>query len=171
MFFVFKGFRGRLLVSQLLLLMSALCSVAVATLTITELTQDEGAEQLAELLQIMRETGAGNFVLDEPTTGLDARGIALVGGIIGDLVAEGRSVVGISHDMRFVAETFARVVVLRDGRITLDGTPREVFGPDQWETLRAGGLEPPAAARIGSRLGLGSTPTDDAIVAALAARG
>ena len=33
MFFVFKGFRGRLLVSQLLMLVSALASVAVATLT------------------------------------------------------------------------------------------------------------------------------------------
>jgi ATP-binding cassette subfamily B protein len=33
MFFVFTGFRGRLLVSQLLLLVSALCSVGVATLT------------------------------------------------------------------------------------------------------------------------------------------
>jgi ATP-binding cassette subfamily B protein len=33
MFFVFKGYRGRLLVSQLLLLVSALASVAVATLT------------------------------------------------------------------------------------------------------------------------------------------
>ena len=33
MFFVFTGYRGRLLVSQLLLLISALCSVGVATLT------------------------------------------------------------------------------------------------------------------------------------------
>ena len=33
MFFVFKGFRGRLFVSQFLLLISALCSVGVATLT------------------------------------------------------------------------------------------------------------------------------------------
>jgi ATP-binding cassette subfamily B protein len=33
MLFVFKGYRGRLLVSQLLLLVSALCSVGVATLT------------------------------------------------------------------------------------------------------------------------------------------
>ena len=33
MLFVFKGYRGRLVVSQLLLMISALCSVAVATLT------------------------------------------------------------------------------------------------------------------------------------------
>jgi hypothetical protein len=31
-------------------------------------------------------------------------------------------------------------------------------------------VEPPLAARIGARLGLGSTPTDAALVGALAAR-
>jgi len=39
-------------------------SAAVATLTVTELSQDEGAEQLADLLLELSETGATNFVLD-----------------------------------------------------------------------------------------------------------
>lgn len=39
-------------------------SVAVATLTETELTQDEGVEKLAALLLDMKETGAHHFVLD-----------------------------------------------------------------------------------------------------------
>ncbi len=37
---------------------------AVATLTVTELTQEAGAEQLADLLNELAETGALNFVLD-----------------------------------------------------------------------------------------------------------
>jgi energy-coupling factor transport system ATP-binding protein len=109
-------------------------------------------------------------VLDEPTTGLDARGIELVASIIRELVAEGRSVVGISHDMRFVAGTFDRVVVLEAGRITLQGSPAEVFAEPAWPVLRSAGLEPPPAAVTGARLGLGSTPTEDAVVAALAHR-
>jgi len=109
-------------------------------------------------------------VLDEPTTGLDARGVALVSSIVRDLVAEGRSVVGISHDLRFVAETFERVAVLDTGRIVLEGTPAEIFAEAHWPTLRKAGLEPPVAALIGARLGLGSTPTEDSIVKALAAR-
>jgi energy-coupling factor transport system ATP-binding protein len=109
-------------------------------------------------------------VLDEPTTGLDAHGVALVGTIIGDLVTEGRSVVGISHDMRFVAETFDRVVVLEAGHVSLDGTPVEVFAEASWPALRSAGLEPPAAARVGAQLGLGSTPTEASVVDALAAR-
>lgn len=39
-------------------------SVAIATLTETELTQDEGVEKLAALLFDMKETGARHFILD-----------------------------------------------------------------------------------------------------------
>ena len=39
-------------------------SVAIATLTETELTQDEGVEKLAALLLDMKETGAQHFILD-----------------------------------------------------------------------------------------------------------
>jgi energy-coupling factor transport system ATP-binding protein len=109
-------------------------------------------------------------VLDEPTTGLDARGVALIESIVGDLVDEGRTVVGISHDLRFVAHTFERVAVLDAGRLVRQGTPTEVFAEPAWPVLRAAGLEPPFAAILGARLGLGSTPTEDAVVAALAAR-
>jgi len=110
------------------------------------------------------------FVLDEPTTGLDARGVDRIEHIVRELVEAGRTVIGISHDMRFVAETFERVVVLDRGRIVLDGTTEEVFAEDRWPALRGAGLEPPEAAVIGTRLGLGSTPTEAAIVGALTSR-
>jgi energy-coupling factor transport system ATP-binding protein len=109
-------------------------------------------------------------VLDEPTTGLDTRGIERVATVVRELAAEGRTVIGISHDMHFVAETFARVVVLDHGRIVLDGTPAEVFAQPEWPTLRKAGLEPPVAALTGARLGLGTTPTDDSVLEALSRR-
>lgn len=109
--------------------------------------------------------------LDEPTTGLDAHGVSRVTGIIGDLRESGRSVVLVSHDMRIVAETCDRVVVLEGGRIVLQGSPTEVFAEAAWPHLRAAGLEPPAAAVRGALLALGSTPTEAAILVALAARG
>jgi energy-coupling factor transport system ATP-binding protein len=108
------------------------------------------------------------LVLDEPTTGQDARGTDRVRSIVERRAAEGRTVIAISHDMRFVAETFERVVVLRAGRVVLDAPPEIVFGAASWEALRSTFLEPPLAARVGERLGLGSTPTDDAVVARLA---
>jgi energy-coupling factor transport system ATP-binding protein len=111
--------------------------------------------------------GTPVVILDEPTTGQDARGVDRVHRIVEELAAAGRTVVAISHDMRFVAETFARVVVMRSGRIVLDGSPEEVFAQAAWPTLASTFLEPPLASRIGARLGLGSTPTDSSLLAAL----
>ncbi|MCU0505242.1 MAG: energy-coupling factor ABC transporter ATP-binding protein [Chloroflexi bacterium] len=108
-------------------------------------------------------------VLDEPTTGQDLRGIARVQAIVASLAADGRTVIAISHDMRFVAETFGRVVVMRAGRVVLEGTPAAAFGEPAWPVLTSTYLEPPLAARAGARLGLGATPTESAFVEALAA--
>ncbi len=110
------------------------------------------------------------LVLDEPTTGQDERGVRLVRAVIEGAAADGRTVIAISHDMRFVAEAFERVVVLRAGRVVLDGAPDEVFDDANAETLRSTYLEPPVAAAVGARLGLGSTPTDELLIGALRSR-
>jgi energy-coupling factor transport system ATP-binding protein len=106
-------------------------------------------------------------ILDEPTTGQDARGIGRVGEIIERMVEHGRTVLVTSHDMRFVAESVARVIVLRDGRVLLDGSPPEVFDERSWPLLATTHLDPPWAARVGARIGLGSTPTEGSLIAAL----
>ncbi|CAN5474891.1 hypothetical protein BH20CHL6_BH20CHL6_01260 [soil metagenome] len=113
--------------------------------------------------------GTAAVVLDEPTTGQDAPGVRLVQGIVGALAAEGRTVVAISHDMRFVAETFERVVVMHEGRVVLDGSPTDVFAQSAWPILRSTHLEPTFPALVGTRLALGATPTEAVFVDALAA--
>ena len=113
--------------------------------------------------------GTPIVVLDEPTTGQDARGIARIQEIVAGLASESRTIVTISHDMRFVAESFERVVVMRDGRIAADGPPETVFAEAAYSALGSTNLEPPLAARVGARLGLGSTPTEGALIEALAA--
>jgi energy-coupling factor transport system ATP-binding protein len=115
--------------------------------------------------------GTPIVILDEPTTGQDARGVARIQAIIDDLAKAGRTVIAISHDMRFVAESFGRVVVMGSGRVLLDGPPAEVFAEDAWPVLASTYLEPPYTARVGARLGLGATPTEDSLLAALSARG
>jgi energy-coupling factor transport system ATP-binding protein len=110
-------------------------------------------------------------VLDEPTTGQDARGVARIRELVANLASEGRTVVTVSHDMRFVAETVERVVVMGSGRVLLDGTPAEVFAEASWPSLRSTNLEPPLAAELGSRWHLGSTPTEASLVGALQSRG
>jgi energy-coupling factor transport system ATP-binding protein len=64
-------------------------------------------------------------VLDEPTMGLDAEQIGRVASIVATLVAEGRTVVAISHDARFVAGSFERVIRLDGGRVIADERPSD----------------------------------------------
>ncbi len=108
-------------------------------------------------------------VLDEPTTGQDARGVQRVESIVDDMASAGRTVIAISHDMRFVADCFERVIVMREGRVILDGRPEEIFAEANWSLLASTYLEPPLPARVGAKLGLGSTPTDALLIERLAA--
>ncbi|HEY7526767.1 MAG TPA: ABC transporter ATP-binding protein [Candidatus Limnocylindria bacterium] len=108
------------------------------------------------------------LVLDEPTTGQDAAGIGLVQAVMAEAHEEGRTVIAISHDMEFVASNFDRVGVMRGGRLVADGSPKAVFAESNWPLLASTYLVPPLAARVGARLGLGETPTAEALLAALA---
>ena len=119
-------------------------------------------------LASVQAMGTSVLVLDEPTTGQDLRGVTIVDTLIQDAHAAGRTVIAISHDMEFVARSFDRVVVLHSGRVILDGAPASVFAESSWEALRSTYLEPPLPAVVGSKLGLGATPTDAALLAALA---
>ena len=119
-------------------------------------------------LASVQAMGTPVLVLDEPTTGQDLRGVEIVRRLIEGAHADGRTVIAISHDMEFVAESFDRVVVLRGGKVILDDPPASAFAESSWEALRSTYLEPPLPAALGSQLGLGDTPTDAALLAALA---
>ncbi|HEV8488938.1 MAG TPA: ATP-binding cassette domain-containing protein [Candidatus Limnocylindrales bacterium] len=109
------------------------------------------------------------LVLDEPTTGQDPLGIRRVGAVVDRLRAAGRTVVAVTHDMEFAADHFSRVIVMTRGEVVLDGPPAAVFAAERTALLARAGIERPVAARVGERLGLGSTPTEAALLAALSA--
>lgn len=95
-------------------------------------------------------------VLDEPTTGQDARGVELVAGIVDALADDGRTVVAITHDMDFCAEHFDRVLVMAEGLVVADGDPREVF--EHPDALARAAVEPPQLLRLAERLGWDARP-------------
>jgi len=90
------------------------------------------------------------LVLDEPTGGLDRRATDQLMTVLHDLVAEGRSVVLITHDMRLVGEHAERMVVLNGGVLRADGSTAEVMACH--ELLQAAGIRPPAVARLAADL-------------------
>jgi energy-coupling factor transport system ATP-binding protein len=111
--------------------------------------------------------GTPVVVLDEPTTGQDADGVARVQRIVRSLAEAGRTIIAISHDMRFVADTFERVVVMGSGRVLLDNSPAEVFRESNWPELASTFVDPPLAARVAARLGLPPVASDAELIAAL----
>lgn len=92
------------------------------------------------------------IVLDEPTTGLDHRGMMEMMSLISRLHQEGHTILAITHDMRLVAEYAKRVIVLHEGRIIADGTPQAVFAKQ--EILATAQVEPPAVCRFALSVGL-----------------
>lgn len=66
-------------------------------------------------------TDLSTYVLDEPTVGLDAEGIAKVHHLIGELRQQGKAVIVITHDEKMAAQA-DRIVVIRDGVVALETT-------------------------------------------------
>jgi len=67
------------------------------------------------------------LVLDEPTVGLDARGLEETFGWLAELHAQGRTIVLVTHDMALAAAHAGRVVVLGQGPGHRDGPPAGLF--------------------------------------------
>ena len=90
------------------------------------------------------------IVLDEPTAMLDPRGRAEVLKTIRRLNREqGITIVLITHFMDEAVRA-GRVVVMDDGKILMDGTPREVFS--HVAQLKQVGLDVPQAAELADAL-------------------
>jgi energy-coupling factor transport system ATP-binding protein len=66
-------------------------------------------------------------VLDEPTRGMDTSHKASLTRMLRELAAEGKAIMVITHDPEFAARVGDRYAVLEEGRVTVTGTPREVF--------------------------------------------
>ena len=91
------------------------------------------------------------LILDEPTIAQDVRGRRRIAEIVRTLSQRGKLVLAILHDMDFVAECFERVIVMAQGRVVAEGTPRRVFSDA--EALQAARLDPPHVTQLCTRLG------------------
>ncbi|MCE2447465.1 MAG: ATP-binding cassette domain-containing protein [Candidatus Latescibacteria bacterium] len=86
------------------------------------------------------------LVLDEPTAGLDPRTTASLCKLFVELSNQGRTLVLISHDMELVGHLATHVVVLRHGRIELQGPTRAVLAHPEFESIS--GLVPPMSVQL-----------------------
>jgi zinc transport system ATP-binding protein len=63
------------------------------------------------------------FVMDEPTAGVDARSQETLAATLRDLVARGRTVVLVAHELGPLEPLITRSMVLEDGRVAYEGVP------------------------------------------------
>ncbi len=87
----------------------------------------------------------GVLVLDEPTTGQDAERMRAFLLLLEAVRARtGLTVLTVTHDIRGLASRAARIVLLGEGKVRLDGPAAAVFARTE-ELLRWGVLPPPVA--------------------------
>lgn len=120
------------------------------------------------------------LILDEPTAGLDPKGRDEILDQISYLHEKrGITIILVSHSMEDVARYADRLIVVNDGKIPYDGTPREVF--THYEELEKIGLAAPQITYImhdlaakGIAVDVHATTVDEAkksILEALAGKG
>ncbi len=82
------------------------------------------------------------LILDEPTAGLDPAGRDEILDLVARMHRErGMTVLLVSHSMEDVAKYVQRIIVMNQGQVMLDGTPKQVFA--HYKELEAVGLAAP----------------------------
>ena len=102
------------------------------------------------------------LILDEPTAGLDPQAKKNLLAEIKKLHRAGVTIIFVSHAMEDIAALASRVIVLAQGRILFEGTPRKLFG--QAEILERAGLLPPPITQIMPKLLRAGFPVSTEII-------
>lgn len=76
------------------------------------------------------------MLFDEPTSALDPELIGEVLSVISDLAKEGRTMLLVTHEMKFAQEVADRIVFLNGGIVEEEGDPKVVFNSPKSENLR-----------------------------------
>ena len=101
------------------------------------------------------------LVLDEPVAGLDPRSKEELLKRIRKLhEKQGITIVFISHNMEDIANMADKVIIMNQGKILLEGSPKEVFDMSQADDILLAGLLPPKTAIILDELNRGGLKVD-----------
>ncbi len=76
------------------------------------------------------------LLFDEPTSALDPELVNEVLAVMRDLAAEGRTMLIVTHEMRFARDVSTQIVFLHQGQVEEVGPPEKVFGNPDSERCR-----------------------------------
>ena len=117
----------------------------VGILQVADEPTDSLPTGLARLVEVARAlaTSPTTLLLDEPSSGLDARETEGLGEVLTQLASEGMGILLVEHDMSLVMGVCARVDVLDNGRVIARGDPVSVrANPDVQEAYLGGDTGP-----------------------------
>jgi len=86
------------------------------------------------------------YVLDEPTSGQDHNGRRAIAELILKLNKEGRTIIVITHDMKFVAQVAERTILMANGEILGDSSTRDILL--NIDLLEKAAIKPPQIAQL-----------------------
>ncbi len=76
------------------------------------------------------------MLFDEPTSALDPELVGEVLSVIGDLAREKRTMILVTHEMKFARDVANHIVFLHNGVIEEQGPPEAIFGAPRSERLK-----------------------------------
>jgi L-cystine transport system ATP-binding protein len=76
------------------------------------------------------------ILFDEPTSALDPELVGEVLNVIRQLAKEGKTMVIVTHEMKFAAEVATNVIFMADGKVVEQGEPEKMFVCPQEERTR-----------------------------------
>jgi octopine/nopaline transport system ATP-binding protein len=76
------------------------------------------------------------MLFDEPTSALDPELVGEVLKVIADLAREGRTMILVTHEMKFARGVASHVVYLYNGLVEEEGPPEQIFGAPKSERLK-----------------------------------
>ena len=140
---------------------------ALAAVEMTEYKDDQphklsgGQKQRVAIAGILA-MNPDYIILDEPTAMLDPVGRQEVMNTILRLnIEEGKTIILITHFMSEAVQA-DRVAVMEEGKLVLEGPPREVF--NEVDTMKSLGLDVPQVTELAARLKAVGVPLPDGIL-------
>ena len=136
----------------------ALGRVGLAALAERGVLSMSGGERGRVLLARLLATRAPLLAADEPAAGLDPAAQLLVLDLLRKEAAGGRAVILTLHDLALAARTCDRLVVLSEGAVIAEGSPRGALSPEVLSRafgLEGDWIETPDGPLLSARRGVG----------------
>jgi energy-coupling factor transport system ATP-binding protein len=108
------------------------------------------ADRFKAVFAAVLAMNTGILLLDEPIAGQDSRGCRMIMDITAELHQKGKTILLITHNIGIAAQYARRIIVMKNGRIDMDGPPSEIFA--QSEKLAGAGILAPQITRLSQKI-------------------